>query len=211
MNPRLRRTLLATSMVAAVGLMVWGGYVIAQNYRPTADKVSGYARNTDLTKLDAISRAEALRHLEDMINRLPLEERRKWRTGGAWKKWFDDMSETEKGEFIEATMPSGFKQWLAEFDGLPEQNRKKFIDFLAAQLNETHQLVTDREPGQTNSMFGTNLPPQLSAQLESRAQKIGLRTYFVESSAETKAELAPFLEQLQQQMQKSNQTTVLAR
>ncbi|HZQ47140.1 MAG TPA: hypothetical protein VFC07_09020, partial [Verrucomicrobiae bacterium] len=107
--------------------------------------------------------------------------------------------------------PSGFKQWLAEFDGLPEQNRKKFIDFLAAQLNETHQLVTDREPGQTNSMFGTNLPPQLSAQLESRAQKIGLRTYFVESSAETKAELAPFLEQLQQQMQKSNQTTVLAR
>ena len=211
MNPLLRRIALAASGVVLLGLLGWVGYVLTENSRATAEKVSRFARTTDLKSLDAAARADALRKLEELINRLPLEERRKWRMGGAWKKWFDDMTETEKGQFIEATMPSGFKQWLGEFDALPANDRKKFIDSLSAQLKETHQLATDREPGLTNSMYGTNLPPQLTVQLEGRAQTIGLRTYFTESSAETKAELAPFLEEIQREMQQSNQPPTLTR
>jgi len=203
--------ILATVVMVSIGILAVAGYELAQNHVVTADKVSQYARTTDLNRLDAVSRAEALRRLEEMINRLPPDERRKWREGGAWKNWFDEMTETEKGGFIDATMPSGFKQWLNQFDALPEENRKKFIDYLAGRLRDTHQLVTDREPGHTNSMFGTNEAPLLSAQLESRAQTIGLKTYFTESSAETKAELAPFLEEIQRDMQKSNAAPVLAR
>jgi len=211
MNPRLRRALLAIGIIAAIVLMGWAGYVVAQNSQVTAEKVAQYANSTNLARLDSNARAEALRRLEDMINRLPVDERRKWRKGGAWRKWLDEMTESEKGEFIEATMPSGFKQWLSEFDGLPEDSRKKFIGYLAEQLKATHQLVTDREPGQTNSMYGTNPSPQLSAQLANRAQTIGLKTYFTESSAETKAELAPFLEEIQREMQKTNAAPALAR
>jgi hypothetical protein len=208
MNPRTRALLLSAGVIVAGLIIAWVGIAWAQNSRITADKVTQYARTTDLAGLSGTTREEALRRLEEMINRLPPGERRQWRRDGAWKKWFDDMSESEKGRFIDATMPSGFKQWLSTFDGLPEDSRKKFIDYLSGPLRDTHQLVTDREPGETNvSMYGTNVPPQLSAELEQRARTIGLKTYYTESSAETKAELAPFLEQLQRQMQQGGSAT----
>jgi hypothetical protein len=201
MNPRMRWVLLVTSFIMAILLVAWVGYGIAENSKVTADKVTQYANATDLKGLSGVARAEALRQLEDMINRLSVEERRKWRHDGAWKKWFDEMTEVEKGQFIEATMPSGFKQWLNTFDGLPADQRKQFIDQLSAHLRDTHQLMTDREPGQITSMYGTNSPPILSAELERRARTIGIKTFYTESSAETKAELAPFLEELQHETQ----------
>jgi hypothetical protein len=201
MNPGSRRIWLAAVVVAVVSSTGWLIYGRAWNSRVTADEVSQYARSTDLAGREELSRREALRRLENLINRLSVDERRKWRMDGAWEKWFDEMTETEKGEFIEATMPSGFKQWLDTFDGLPEGRRKLFIDYLRQRLEQTHRLVTDREPGRATSMYGTNAPPVLSAELERRAQTIGLRTFYLESSAETKAELAPFLEELQRQMQ----------
>jgi hypothetical protein len=197
----MRWMLLATSFIMAILLVAWVGYALAENSRVTADKVTQYANATELTGLSGSARAEALRRLEDMINRLPVEERRKWRHDGAWKKWLDEMTEVEKGQFIEATMPSGFRQWLNSFDGLPAGQRKEFIDELTEHLRETHQLMTDREPGQVTGMYGTNSPPLLSAELEKRARTIGIKTFYTESSAETKAELAPFLEELQRETQ----------
>jgi hypothetical protein len=197
MNRRMRWTLLAASFIAAILLVAWVGYGLAQNSKMTADKVTQFVNATDLTGLSGATRAEMLRRLEDMINRLPVDERSKWRRDGAWKKWFDEMTEVEKGQFIEATMPSGFKQWLNTFDALPADRRKQFIDEMTDHLRETHQLMTDREPGQVTSMYGTNSPPQLSAELDKRARTIGIKTFYTESSAETKAELAPFLEELQ--------------
>jgi hypothetical protein len=202
MSPRTRWLLLATSFIAAMLLAAWVAHAIAQNSKMTADKVTQFVSTNDLTGLSGADRAEMLRRLEDMINRLPVDERRKWRRDGAWKKWFDEMTEVEKGQFIEATMPSGFKQWLDTFDGLPADRRKEFIDQLTDHLRETHQLMTDREPGQDTSMYGTNPPPQLSAELEKRARTIGIKTFYTESSAETKAELAPFLEELQHETER---------
>jgi hypothetical protein len=193
----MRWMLLVTSFIMAILLVAWVGYGIAENSKMTADKVTQYANSTEPKGLSGTARAEALRQLEDMINRLPVEERRKWRRDGAWKKWLDEMTEVEKGQFIEATMPSGFKQWLDTFDGLPSDRRKQFIDDLTTHLRETHQLMTDREPGEVTSMYGTNSPPLLSAKLERSARTIGIKTFYTESSAETKAELAPFLEELQ--------------
>jgi hypothetical protein len=194
----MRWTLLVTGFIVVVPLVAWVGYGIQENSKVTADKVTQYANATDLGQLPTgAARAEALRQLEDMINRLPVDERRKWRRDGAWKKWFGEMTEVEKGQFIDATMPSGFKQWLTTFDDLPVDKRKKFIDDLTEHLRETHQLMTDREPGQLTSMYGTNSPPLLSAELDRRTRTIGIKTFYTESSAETKAELAPFLEELQ--------------
>jgi hypothetical protein len=200
----MRWMLLATSFITAILLVAWVGYGIAENSRVTADKVTQYARTTELAGLPGAARAEALRRLEDMINRLSVDERRKWRHDGAWKKWLDEMTEVEKGQFIEATMPSGFKQWLDTFDGLPADRRKQFIDELSEHLRDTHQLMTDREPGQVTSMYGTNSPPLLSAELEKRARTIGIKTFYTESSAETKAELAPFLEELQHETERGS-------
>lgn len=201
MNRRTRSLLMATAVLAVILLFVWVGFVIAQNSKMTADKAEQYARSVDFGSLSGGSRAEALHALEEKINALSLEERRKWRMGDEWRKWFDKMSESEKGQFIEATMPTGFKQVLNVFEEMPEDRRKKIIDDAMKELKATHRLPTDREPGQDASMYGTNTPPVLSASLEKRVRTIGLKTFYTESSAEAKAELAPFLEELQNQME----------
>ena len=201
MNRRTRTLLIVTTLIVLVPLLTWVGYGIAQNSRMTSEKLRQYENSVDLGTLSGAQRAEALRKLAEKINELSLEERRKSRLGPEWKQWFDKMTENEKGQFIESTLPSGFKQWLNVFDNLPEGTRKSFIDSAMKQLKTTHQLVTDREPGQDASMYGTNGAPTLSPALWQKAQTIGLRTFYSESTAETKAQLAPFLEELQHQMQ----------
>ena len=69
------------------------------------------------------------------------------------------------------------------------------------QLKATHRLVTDHEPGHTESMYGTNSSPVLSPELENRARMVGFKTFYVESSAQTKAELAPLVEELQHELE----------
>ena len=199
---RTNRTLLiAAGSLILVWLLGWGGYAIAQHFKVDADKVMRYANSVDFAKLTAASRADALRTLEDKVNGLSIEERRKWWKEGSWRHWFDNMSENEKGQYIEATLPTGFKQMLNAFEELPDAKRKNIIDDMLKKLKEEHRMQTDREPGADESATGTNAPVVLSAELENRARTIGLKTFFAESSAETKAEFAPYLEELQHDLQ----------
>jgi hypothetical protein len=155
----------------------------------------------DISRLSGAARNAALLELEDKVNGLTLEERRKWWLSGLWRKWFDRMTEDEKGQYIEATLPTGLKQVLSAFERLPDPTRSQAIDDAMRQLKATHHLVTDHEPGHTESMYGTNTEPVLSADLENRARMVGFKTFYVESSPQTKAELAPLVEELQHQLE----------
>lgn len=199
---RTTRTLsVAGSILVAVWLVGWAAYAIAQSLKMDSNKLILYAQGVDISNLSPLDRAAALRALEDKVNRLSLEERRKWWKEGSWRRWFDRMTEDEKGQYIEATLPTGFKQMLNAFEELPENRRKTIIDDMIKQLKEDHRMQTDREPGQDDSAAGTNQQVVLSPELENRARTIGLKTFYAESSPETKAEVAPFLEELQHELQ----------
>jgi hypothetical protein len=205
MNPYVRWLVSALAILGTLLLMAWVGYGLA-NSHPTAEKVNQYAQTTDLARLSGPARAEALDKLQNLINNLSWEERKKWRREGAWKKWLDAMTESEKSRWLEATMPSGFKQWLAAFDELPEESRRKFVEDLLQHLKDNHELITDWAPGESTSMYGTNEPPNFSPELAKKKWTLGLKTAYMESSAETKAEWAPLLEELQSQMQSGQLT-----
>jgi len=186
-------------VVCAIWLVALAGYRIASNAKMTAEKVKAYGESVDISKLSGAARAKAIRELADKLNALSLEERRKARLDRTARDWFDRMTEEEKGAFLEATMPNGFKQMLTAFEELPEESRRKTIDDALRRLRQARdQAGSGARRGPRN---GTNSPPVLSEELEAKVRSIGLKTFYSQSSAQTKAELAPVLEELQRVME----------
>jgi hypothetical protein len=193
-NPRKRAIGVALLVIVAIWVVAVAGYFIAKNAKVTAQKVQAYVAAVDFSKLSAADRAEALRKLADMLNRLSLEERREMRMGRTIGDWFAQMTEEEKATFIEATMPTGFKQMIAAFEELPADRRQRTVDQALKRLRE------QRPRNAFDESNGTNAPP-LSPELEAKVRTIGLKSFYGESSAQTKAELAPLLEELQRSME----------
>jgi hypothetical protein len=130
-----------------------------------------------------------------MLNALSPEERRQGRgqRDRAAERWFNQMTDDEKARFIEATMPAGMKQMIRAFEEMPEEQRKRAVDRALKQLAE------DRARGGPRNGDG-NQPP-ISDELREKIVKIGLQQFYNQSSARTKAEVAPLLEQIQNVMQ----------
>ena len=199
LSQRWRPVVFSAIAVCAIWLVALAGYRFARNAKVTAEKVKSYAERVDISKLSGAARAKAIRELEDMLNALSLEERRKARLEREAWSWFDRMTEEEKAGFLEATMPTGYKQMLTAFEQLPEEKRRKAIDDSLRRLKEARdQGAMGPGPGNRG---GTNSPPVLSEELQARMRAIGLKTFYSQSSAQTKAELAPLLEELQRVME----------
>ena len=198
MSPRWRPIVFAGIALVAIWIVAVVGYTIAKNAKATPEKVKAYVESVDLSKLSAAERAKAIRKLADMLNKLSLEDRRRARLERLTWSWFNEMTEEEKGMFLEETMPTGFKQMLASFEQLPEEKRKKSVDDALRRLKDA-QLQDPAQANKNNN--GTNGPPVLSKELEAKVRSIGLQTFYSQSSAQTKAELAPVLEELQKVME----------
>lgn len=192
MNRRTRALWIAIGAVLAIWLATWSGFVLARNSRMTAEKFRAYAESVDLSKLQGAERERALRMLAEKMNRLGPEERRAARFGRAWEPWFNVMTEAEKEGFIEATFPTGVKQMITAFEKLPEDRRKRTIDEAIKRMKE------DQAAGRTGE---ETRDPAVSPELETKIRTVGLKTFFAESSAQTKAEVAPLLEEMQRVMQ----------
>ena len=198
LSSRWRPVVYALVAVAAVWSLAALGFKIAREAKVTAEKVTAYMQTTDLSKLSAGERAKAIRKLADKLNALPYEERRRARLDRSTGRWFEQMTEEEKTQFLDATMPTGFKQMLTAFEQLPEERRKRSIDDALRRLREARdQMQTE---GGTFQPQGTN-GPVLSEELQARIRTIGLKTFYTQSSAQTRAELAPVLEELQRIME----------
>jgi hypothetical protein len=193
------------AVLAGLGglLLVWllagGVYFYAQATKVTVEKVRTYLRTVDLAKLSGHDRARALARLSAMINSLPYEERRAARLDGEWRRWFEQMTEGEMAAFVDATMPTGVKQAIGAFEDLPPERRRRTVDEALKRLKEAREQIASGE---------LSLPPAdatnalaISDELRQKVTTTGLKTYYGESSAQTKAELAPLLEELQRAME----------
>jgi hypothetical protein len=191
-NRRQRTLAFAVAALVAVWLVAWTAYHFIGKTKMTAEKVEQFAATTDFDKLSGADRDKAISDFANMINSLSYEERLKWRRSEDWKKWFAAMTEAERLKFIEATLPTGFQQMMDAFSQMPDDKRKRLIDQSVKRLNE----------GANNAVgnYGNGGPPPLSPELEQKAREIGIQQLYAGSSAETKAELAPLLEALQQQI-----------
>lgn len=194
----MRPVLYAAIALAAVWVVAMVGYGLARNAKVTAEKVQLHLRDVDLAKLEGEARAKALARLAHMINSLPMEERRSARMDREWGSWFGKMTEQEKLDFIDATMPTGFKQMIDSFEKLPEEQRRRAMTDAVRRLREASQ---DQPFSDRRAPGGTNGPIGLDPKMQQHVIQHGLSAFYRESSAQTKAEVAPFLEELQRAME----------
>ena len=191
-NQRQRFFAWAVASITAIWLLAVGGHWYFESLKVTSEKVRAYAESVDFARLNGAARAKALQDLAAKINALSYEERQRLRAGRLVNGWLDAMTDAEKELFIEATMPTGFKQMIGAFEQLPGDKRRKAIDDAMKNL---------RAAGSQPTPGGTNDQPPISPELEAKIRTIGLNTFYSQSSAQTKAELAPLLEELQRQME----------
>jgi len=188
------------SLVAVV--VIWAisltGYKLAHNWRVTADKLQAYIERVDLSTLSGAARAKAIKDLARKVNALSVDERRKARMEGIVWPWFEKMTEDEKAGFIEETMPTGFQQMLSSFEQMPADKRRMAVEDALRRMKQAGERL--QSDGVVSPPPGTN-GLALSPELQAKVRTIGLKAFYSQSSAQTKAELAPVLEELQRVME----------
>ena len=198
LNPRWRPVLQAVFALLVIWIVAMAGWEIARHARVTPEKVRAYLASVDFGALSAADRAAAIQKLAAMLNALSLEERQRLRLDRAG--WFKQMTEDEKEKFITATLPTGVRQMLNAFEQLPPDKQQRAVDDAIKQLKAAQE-----KTAAGGAPPGADGPP-ISPELQEKVMKLGLQSFYSQSSAQTKAELAPLLEQMQQMMESGRLT-----
>ena len=193
----MRPVFVTLAVIAVIWLGALAGYESIKHARITADKVCAYLASVDFADLTGADRAAALDKLAALLNALSYEERQKLELNHALAPWFRQMTEDEKGKFLEATMPTGIKQALNAFGSLPAEKQQHLVNNAIKNLEASRKKLA---AGGKLAPAGTN-NAALSPELQQKMMKIGLQSFYSQSSAETKAAMAPLLEELQSSMQ----------
>lgn len=172
------------SKIALALVAVWavaGGMIyLAQAAKPTPEKVAACLRE-DLAGKSAAERAKRIDRAADMLNRLSFEDRQKLRGDRAQERFFRALTPEEQGRFLDATLPSGFKQIMENFNKMEPAKRKQFVERAVAEMKK-HE--------------GEEAPRPVDEALQQKIVNQGLRSFYNDANADVKLDLAPLIEEL---------------
>ncbi len=194
MSRQQRPILIAIGALVLAWLLAWSGYVICRHSKMTAEKVRQYQRSMDLAHVSAADRLKALKGLAERLNALSPEERHKWQLD---LDWFRQLTEEEKVFFIDAFLPGEMQLALKMFEKWPKERQQQEID---SALKDLRANAVSPRGGRQNGMSGTN-GPTFSPELDTKIRTMGLNALYTKGSAQTKAELAPLLMEVQRQFE----------
>jgi len=192
---RRQRILLQTVLLIA---LIWGGVValraFAGSKQVTAEKINreiAAAAFEDWSGREGSdsTREKKLREIAGLVNRLDFAERQKTRDDRTTEGFFRKMSPPEKKLFIDLTVRESMGKFMAAMDALPPEKRKEFVE---QGLREIESGKTEEEMARAREL-GEDL-------LETVANE-GMRAYFEKASADTKLDLAPLMESMNEVMQ----------
>lgn len=196
-----RKKVLIQAFVALV--LLWGVVTavraIATSKQITAEKVaeavdeaafedwSEQGSAPDAAK--AKRREEKLREVAGLVNRLDFAERERNRDERSTERMFRLMSPEEKKLFIDLTVRESMGKFMEAIDQLPPEKRKEFVE---QGLKEIRSGKTGEEMARAQEL-GDDLMETITSE--------GMRAYFEKASAETKLDLAPLMESMNEVMQ----------
>jgi uncharacterized protein YyaL (SSP411 family) len=172
---------LAAVWLVALGVIFW-----ARSAQPTAKSVADYLKKHPLTAESGSQRARTIGKVEDQLNRITFEERQELQRSGDTRRFFAELTPAEQSAFLDATLPSGFKQMMEAFNKMDPVARKKMVQRSLQQMRE-HQ--------------GDQRPPGTDDKLAQKMVDEGMRSFYSDANADVKLDLAPLIEQMQHNLQ----------
>lgn len=145
--------------------------------------------NTATNPAEASRRETELRDIAGLVNRLDFQEREKNRDTRAGEAFFRKLSPEEKSLFIDLTIMESMGRFMESLDAMKPEQRKKFVE---KGLNDIREGRTEAEMARAD---------ETASDLLDRISQEGMRAYFEKSSAETKLDLAPLMEAINETMQ----------
>ncbi len=189
----------AVLVLLVVWAGVWGVRAYAGSKKITAERLDrevAAARFADWSdhasppdRSEAARREKELRNIAGLVNRLDFQEREKNRENRAGENFFRKLAPGEKSLFIELTIVESMSRFMESLDAMKPEQRKKFVE---QGMKEIQSGRTQEEMARTDEL-GADLLEKISQQ--------GMRAYFDKSSADTKLDLAPLMEAMNETMQ----------
>ena len=189
----------AALVLAVVWTCVWGIRAYAGSRKITAERVNRAvaeakfadwsAQTASLDANEAARREEELRKIASMVNRLDFQEREKNRENRSGEAFFRKLAPGEKTLFIELTIVESMSRFMESLDTMKPEQRKKFVEQGLKEINE----------GRTKAEM--ERADQLGAELLDKISQQGMKAYFEKSSPDTKLDLAPLMEAMNESMQ----------
>lgn len=185
------------AVLALVWALVFGVRSFASSKKITAERLEREVRELNFADWSenpgsgalAKEREEEIRRVAEMVNRLDFAERERNRESRSGEDFFRKLSPKEKNLFIDLTIMESMSRFMEALDQMPEEQRKKFVE---QGLKEIREGRTEEEMERAREM-DDNLLTKISEE--------GMRAYFDKASADTKLDLAPLMEAMNEVMQ----------
>lgn len=189
----------AALVLALVWGCVWGIRAYAGSRKITADRVNRAVAEANFADWsgeksaqnasEGKRREKELRNIATLVNRLDFQEREKNRENRSGENFFRRLSPSEKGLFIDLTIVESMGRFMEALDAMKPEQRKKFVEQGLKEISE----------GRTKAEM--ERADQLGADLLNQISQQGMKAYFEKSSADTKLDLAPLMESMNETMQ----------
>lgn len=189
----------AITVIAIVWAAVWGVRTYAGSKKITAERLESRIESASFADWSghesppnaaaAERREKELREIAGMVNRLDFQEREKNRRSRAGEEFFRKLNPSEKSLFIDLTIMESMNRFMESLDAMPPEQRRRFVE----------QGLKEIEAGQTEQDMAR--AEELGADLLEKISQEGMRAYFQKSSSQTKLDLAPLMEAINETMQ----------
>lgn len=178
-----------TIWVLAIPVKEW-----AARQKATADNIQRLIEQQPLEQTQGPARQRYLENLAEQINRLSFEERRALALRRTLDPVVDAMTPEERTFFLDRTVPQGFAQIMEVFNRMSPEERRAAVERALDDL-----YLAEKEAGMQGMERARARWEDGSLQ---RVVEQGFEAYLRHASAETKLDLAPVIEQIQQNVRR---------
>lgn len=179
-------------------VLIWAavGVVMSATARHTStpERVNSLMAAAPWLKDAPSSDGERKKYLTEIIanvNRLDFNQRRTMREEGrdVGQQFFESLTKEERTRFLEETVAQHFKSVMKAFNQMPREERQKLVKQAMDDMNR------DQPDGRNMERL-----KQEDAKVFEKVVETGLGSYYEGASVETKLDLAPLMEQMQQRL-----------